>query len=94
MFVSSPEKSPKISSSLPAQLTYTYLWVVLFDWNEDVEKPFGLYQVAMFRDSELKPSWIAGDLDQKSRLKQMKLSALPGKTVSLFAKVEKCKLIN
>ena len=94
MFFSSPEKSPgkspeRQSSSLPATLAYTYLWVVLFDWDENVERPFNLYQVAIFSRSEMKPKWIKGELNCISRKKKLKFSALPGKNLSLFAKVEK-----
>lgn len=93
MFMSSPENSPKLTSSLPASLNYTYLWIVLFDWDENNEFPFQLYQVGMFSDEDLKPDWISGDLDQKSRQKKFKFSCLPKKKFSLFAKAEKCKLI-
>ena len=92
MFLSSPENSPKIRSSLPANLSYVYLWVILFDWNENVEEPFDIYQVGLFSESELKSKWIKGDLDQNSRLKQLSFSAIPWKKLSLFAKIEKCKL--
>lgn len=92
MFSSSPEKSPRMSSSLPPTVQYTYLWCILFDWDENEENPFKLYQVAMFHDSELKPSWISGELDQNSRQKKIMFSAIRGKTFSLFGKVEKCKL--
>lgn len=91
MFCSSPESSPRIESSLPTSLSYTYLWVVPFDWDENVEKPFDIYQIALFSPSELKDIWISGELDSRSRQKKLKFSAVPGKTVSLFAKVEKCE---
>lgn len=91
MFVSSPEKSPKLSSSLPDTLDYTYLWVILFDWDENVEAPFDQYQVGAFSSLELKKKWIKGDLDQQSRNKKNTFSAFPGKTFSLFCKVEKGK---
>lgn len=89
---SSPESSPRVESSLPEKLTYVYLWIILFDWNGNVEFPFNLYQAAMFDESELKPQWLNGDLDQQSRMKKMKFTAIKGKTFSLFAKVERCKL--
>ena len=92
MFLSSPDQSPeKVPSSLPATLTYSYLWVILFDWCEDVEEPFGIFQIGFFAPNEIKKKWISGDLDLSSREKKLSFSALPGKTVSLFAKVEKCK---
>ena len=90
---SSPEpESPEVQSSLPAALAYVYLWVILFDYDENAEHPFDYYQVALFSDNELNPTWISGDLDQDSRMRKLKFSALPGKTFSLYAKVEKCKL--
>lgn len=91
LFLSSPETSPKLNSSLPAKITYVYLWCILFDWDEDEEFPFKLYQLAIFSNSELKPKWVSGELDNNSRKKPLSFSAVPGKTVSLFAKVEKCK---
>lgn len=91
MFLSSPENSPKKVYSLPTNVTYIYLWVILFDWDENVEHPFNLYQVGIFSSSELKKKWIEGDLNQESRLKKLKFSAFRGKTFSLFGKVEKCK---
>ena len=98
MFLSSPESSqrekspPNIPSSLPSTLTYIYLWVILFDWDENVEFPFDIYQVALFSSRELKKKWISGDLEQDSRQKKLSFSAIKGKTFSLFGKVEKCKL--
>lgn len=91
--MSSPESSPRIESSLPASVCYIYLWVILFDWNENIELPFNLYQVALFSESELKLKWIDGDLDVNSRQKKLTFSNIPDKTFSLFAKVEKCKFI-
>ena len=96
MFLSSPEKSPnpRIASSLPASGTYVYLWCILFDWDPNVEHPFDLYQVALFSSHELKSIWLSGDLDVESRKKKLTFSCFPGKTFSLFAKVEKCTYIN
>lgn len=91
MFLSSPENSPKITSSLPSSPAYTYLWVILFDWDENVEHPFDLYQVALFCPTELKTKWISGELDPQSRQRKISFSAIPKKTFSLFCKVEKCK---
>lgn len=93
MFASSPDKSPQVPSSLPSNPSYVYLWCILFDWDENVEQPFGIYQLALFSPSEMKPRWISGDLDGMSRRKKLKFSAIPGKTFSLFGKVEKCKFI-
>ena len=91
MFLSSPDTSPKVSSSLPTNLSYTYLWCILFDWDEDVEHPFQIYPVTGFPKNELKVEWIRGELDQNSRLKKLKFSQFRRKTFSLFAKIEKCK---
>ena len=93
MFLSSQERSPEVRSSLPSTVTYIYLWIILFDWDENVEHPFSLYQVALFSSYELKEAWINGDLELKSRQKKITFSSLPGKTFSLFAKVEKCKFL-
>ena len=98
MFLSSPENSTSLSSSpspisnsLPQNLVYEYLWVVLFLWDVDVEEPFNIYQLALFSPDELQDGWISGDLDEMSRTKKLKFAAIKGKQFSLFAKVEKCK---
>ena len=92
MFCSSPEVSPaRIKSSLPSNLSYVYLWCILFDWDENVEEPFNIYQVALFSTRDLKPNWLKGDLDSEGRQKKLKFRAFPGKSFSLFAKIEKCK---
>ena len=90
-FLSSPESSSRLSRSLPTSIKYIYLWCILFDWDENVERPFTLYQVGMFSKKEMKPEWLSGDLDLKSRQKKMKFSSINGKSLSLYAKVEKCE---
>ena len=87
----SQNSTQKLNSSLPTNLVYVYLWCILFDWNENEEEPFRIYQIGQFSTSELKPKWVNGDLDHDSRLKKLTFPSVPGKTVSLFAKVEKCK---
>ena len=88
---SSDQDSPQVHSSLPTELTYVYLWVILFDHDENEENPFDYYQVGLFSDAELKPTWISGELDQESRTKKLEFSIFPGKSFSLYGKVEKCK---
>lgn len=58
-----------------------------------MESPFDIYQVGLFKEEELKPEWISGELNQNSRIKKLKFSTFKGKSFSLFAKVEKCKFI-
>lgn len=91
IFLDSPGSSQNISSSLPGTPQFVYLWCILFDWDEDVEEPFNLYQLALFPPSDIKRKWISGELDTDSRLKKLSLSAMPGKKFSLFCKVEKCR---
>lgn len=94
MFADSPGSSQsavRLSSSLPSAVTYEYLWIILFEWNLDLEHPFALHQIGTFSHSELKDEWIKGDLDELSRLKKLTFGGFKGKTFSLFAKVEKCK---
>lgn len=90
-FDSSQDSSPKVKSSLPSALTYEYLWVILFQWDVNVEKPFDIYPIGLFPISEIKEAWISGDLEELSRLKKLQFRALKGKTFSLFGKVEKCR---
>ena len=92
-FLDSPNSNASIqlSSSLPSNLTYEYLWVILFQWDLNVEHPFDLYQIGTFSPLELKPEWINGDLEELSRMKKLTFTGLKGKSYSLFAKVEKCK---
>lgn len=56
-----------------------------------MEHPFNLHQVALFSTKELRPKWISGELDLECRQKKIRFSAIPGKTLSLYAKVEKCE---
>lgn len=92
MFMSSSESESQSQSilSLPTALTYDYLWCILFEWDVDVEFPFDIFQIGSFPTSELKPNWISGELDELSRRKKIKFKSLPGRSFSLFAKVEKC----
>lgn len=94
IFLSSPDSTPKrLNSSLPEEIIYTYLWCILFDWNEDEEEPFQLFQLAQFSATEMKAKWIKGDLEPESRTKKLSFTPLPGKRFSLFGKVEKCELL-
>lgn len=68
---------------------YSYFWIILFDWNVDVEMPFVVYKLSQFTDSDIKPTWISNNLGVSSRIKKIKnLSLFPGGTYSLFAKIE------
>lgn len=68
---------------------YQYFWIVLFNWDVDVEMPFVIYKISQFTDSDIKPAWITNNLGVDSRMKKIKnLSLFPGGTYSLFGKIE------
>lgn len=86
--------SKEVSSSNPEGVltSFDYKWCVLFNWNEQLRRPFDCHVLNMFFTSEIKTPWIDGTLGTKSRMKKIKkLSKFPGKTMSLFGKIPKSK---
>lgn len=85
------ERRPTSSTYDPAStpLNYIYEYIILFNWNVDLQSPFSHYELTMFKDSDIKPDWIKKSLGVTSRISKLKnLSPFPGQVFSLFAKIE------
>lgn len=75
----------------PAAEPYYYLYefVILFNWNVDLQSPFCDFELNMFKDSDIKPEWISKNLGVNSRISKLRnLSPFPGQVFSLFSKIE------
>ena len=68
-----------------------YWWLILFQWNINVENPFQIFVKHSLKNSGIPISWIEGSLSKSVRRKQIKISVLGGSKYSLFCKVEKGK---
>ena len=88
---------PRISSSLaPGKKSpsYSFGWVILFNWDLDCEAPFSFYKLSLFNETDLKKEWIEKNLGVVSRVTKLKrLSPFPGEVMSLFGKIEVGKSI-
>ena len=77
------------STQETARTVFIYQYLVLFDWTLDLRRPFHIFPRTMFSKKEILDKWVEATLDCRSRIKTLKpLEGLPGKTFSLFAKVE------
>ena len=82
------EGSSQLSKRNKSAFQYGYL--VLFDRDPKASKPFDIFSTDDFSCEEIKNSWIEFQLTPKARVKKLKpLEILPGKDMSLFAKIEK-----
>ena len=76
------------SSSCPASVPMVYGFVILFNWNESLKKPFKMFPRQTF-GNEIGDKCITSRLTNLYRIKKLKsLKSLPGQKTSLFAKVE------
>lgn len=71
-----------IPASCPSNLGLSK-WLMFFEWNEEVEKPFQLFSSTHF-GKEIKENWIRCSLSMKAREKKL---LLEGKSMSLFGKI-------
>lgn len=94
MFVS-PEPSQSILEGIynsPQTRAPEYMKVILFQWDINKKRPFDIFPLSMFTTNEIKDKWMESILDQNSRIRTLPmLRSLPGKTFSLFAKIERGK---
>lgn len=75
--------------SCPVKPLKNYVYVILFNWKEDLKKPFKMFPRKAFTQDEIRDDIIAKQLPNLFRLKKLKpLKPLPGQRMSLFAKVE------
>lgn len=73
-----------------------YKWLIMFNWDVDIVRPFSFYSTSGFNSKEIKKEWIQRKLGVSSRTQQLKnLSPFPGDAVySLFGKIEIGMLAN
>lgn len=70
--------------------TTEYTNLLFFDWAVDNRRPFEIFPRTLFSDKEIKERWLNSILDENSRIMTLPpLKSLPGKTFSLFGKIEK-----
>ena len=91
MFASQPDppkstERVKISSSCPPKTISK--WLMFFEWDESIEKPFQTFCSSDF-GTDIKKAWITSNLSFKSRNKRILLN---GKTLSLFGKLNSSKV--
>ena len=80
--VSTGHDPDPIPSSCPPKLVAVCNWIMLFEWNEEEEKPFKVMSPTRF-GSDIKPAWLKSVLSPKARQKKL---SLDGKFMSLFGK--------
>lgn len=80
------------SASCPSNSVFIYGFVILFNWDEGIQRPFKLFPRKAFKNDDIKDRCYDQHLVDKFRIKKLKpLKPLPGQRMSLFAKVEGCK---
>lgn len=82
----------KIPSTFPSRNLNFFKWISLFEWDENVQRPFTIFPVSRF-GKEIKESWLTSALSSKAREKKLQLCTLENKSVSLFAKLESSKFL-
>ena len=93
MFNTQPSEQDVDVPSCPASMHFDYGFVILFDWCVKAKKPFQVFSRAMFNKEEIRDYWMENKLVDKWRLKKLKpLKPLPGQQMSIFAKMDKCKI--
>ena len=95
MFVEDNEEGheDRRTSSCPPSISFEYGFVILFNWNEGLKKPFKCYSRNLFKE-DITDCCMTKKLTQAYRIKKMKpLKPLLGLRMSLFAKVQSCKYI-
>ena len=81
----------KCSSLDPSRKSHEYMYefVVLFNWDPNLRKPFQSFKLSTFNSKDFKNEWIEKNLGIASRTTKLtNLSPFPGGTYSLFAKLE------
>ena len=93
MFLDDPQiDNGQRSATCPNSLSYGF--VILFNWNESIKTPFKMFPRKAFSIDEISNKCMNSNLKDEFRIKKLKaLKPLPGQKMSLFAKVESCKLV-
>ena len=66
--------------------TTTYFWIIVFFWDENMEKPFGIFPLSTFEKTDFPFKWITGALTMKSRSEELRVNGWT--PFSVFAKVQ------
>ena len=66
-----------------------YWWLILFEHDVNLEKPFQIIVKHTLNGGGIPQSWYQGALNNNCRRLILKLKMLPGQKYSVFAKVEK-----
>lgn len=79
------------NNSCPPTVNFVYGYLILFNWNEGVKKPFKLFPRKAFQ-GEIGDNCVTQKVSDPYRIKKLKaLKSLPGQKMSMFAKVESCE---
>ena len=74
--------------------TYEFGFLILFNWDEGIQRPFEMFPRRTFSTSDIKAYCYEKNLNISMRIKKLKaLRALPGRKMSLYAKVESSKYL-
>ena len=80
-------------ATVSSPTTYSYGFAILFNWDEEVQRPFKIFPRKAFGNDEISERCYTKDLPNDYRIRKLKpLKPLPGQKMSFFAKVESCKL--
>lgn len=97
MFHSEPlqpedDTNGNMNASCPLNETFTFNYIIFFNWNEEFQRPFKIFSRKQFGSDEIKDRCYEKYLSDEFRVWKIKpLKSLPGQKLSLFAKVEGCK---
>ena len=79
-------------NSCPVMHSTLFGFIILFNWNEGIQRPFQIYQRGFFSKEDIKYYCTEKNLSNSTRIKKLKpLKPLPGQKMSLFGKVEASK---
>lgn len=77
------------SMSCPNSVRFTYGFVILFNWDEQIKKPFKIFPRKAFSTEEISDRCYTSRVSDEYRVKKLKrLRPLPGNKLSIFCKVE------
>ena len=77
------------TASCPLNNQYVYGYAILFDWNENLQRPFKMYSRQTFPNQDISDRCYTKHLSDDLRVRKLRpMKMLPGARMSLFAKVE------
>lgn len=80
------------TSSSSSNSVFQYGFIILFNWNEDLKKPFKIFPRKAFSTNDIRDHCYEKNVKNENRIRKlMALKPLPGQKMSLFAKVEQRK---